>query len=152
MLAAAIKKDPGMKCYTFILLLLIFSRAGLCQHVKWEGASNWRLYNTFPRIIDYLVADSLHSFPSTSLDSETICRFVRLATLVPKEKTVDVAWMGWYWVSYELNHSVFIFRISNYGGFYLDENRNIYYEIPAGERKDWLSYFSNQAVHLEGTK
>jgi len=141
-----------MKCYTFILLLLLFSGAGFCQHAKRADGSNWRLYNTFPRIVNYLAVDSLHCFPSASLDSETLNGFLKKATLVPKEKTVGVAWMSWYWVSYELNHSLFILKISNYGGFFLDQNSGTYYQVPVEERKDWLSYFSGQAVILEGKK
>lgn len=140
----------AIKCLIFFTLI---SSAVSGQTSKWNNASTWKLYSTFPRNLDTLSKDSLSTYPSLDLDKDTIAQFLSTATPIPKERTIGARWMGApYWVSYEAAGSLYIVKVSTYGGFFVDGNDGLYYELPMAERAPWLNYFSHQSILLQSRK
>jgi hypothetical protein len=142
-----------MNALKYLIFFTLSSSTLLGQNVKWSNASKWKLYSTFPRNLDTLSKDSLSTYPSVELDNDTIAQFLSTVAVIPKERTIGARWMGApYWVSYEAAGSIYILKVSTYGGFFVDGNDGLYYELPIEERGQWLSYFSHQSILLQGRK
>ena len=141
-----------MKAIKFIMIFSLLSSVAIGQTVKWNNAFKWRLYSTSPRNLDTLSKDSLSMYPSVELNKDTIGQFLNTATPIPSERTSGAVWMGTYWVSYQVGKSVFLLKVSKYGGFFVDGNDGLYYELPMEERRSWLNYFSHQSILLQARK
>ena len=142
-----------MNALKYLIFFTLSSSTLLGQNVKWNNASKWKLYSTFPRNLDTLSKDSLSTYPSVELDNDTIAQFLSSATVIPKERTIGARWMGSpYWVSYEAVGSIYILKVSTYGGFFVDGSDGLYYELPIAQRIPWLNYFSNQSILLQARK
>jgi hypothetical protein len=136
-----------IKC---LIIFTLFSSATFGQNSKWSNASKWKLYSTFPRNLDTLSKDSLSTYPSIELNNDTIAQFLCTAALIPKERTIGAVWMGApYWVSYEAGGSVHTLKVSTYGGFFIDGNDGLYYELTMAQRRPWIDYFSHQSILLQ---
>ena len=103
----------SVKC---LMILTLLSSAVFGQTEKWNNTTKWKLYSTSPRNLDTLSKDSLSTYPSVELNKDTIGQFLSTATPIPSERTIDAIWMGIYWVSYQVNQSIYILKVSKYGG------------------------------------
>ena len=139
----------ALKC---LILFILTSSAAFSQTAKWHNTTKWKLYSTSPRNLDTLSKDSLSTYPSVELNQDTISQFLNTATSIPSERTNGAVWMGIYWVSYQVGQSVYMFKVSKYGGFFVDGNDGLYYELPIEERGQWLNYFSHQSILLQARK
>jgi hypothetical protein len=139
-----------MKYLYFIFLSVLLS--GNCSaqsSVAWLKGKNWQLYNAGENDITKENFDSLKNLKSVYLSEDTLIHYLKDATVIPTEKTKGAVWMGAYWVSYKTDTHLYLLKISYYGGFFVDENTGIYYELPVWERQNWLTYFSNAAIQLQ---
>jgi len=141
-----------MKYQHLIFLCLLLSGDCSAQSsIAWLKGKNWQLYNVGENDATGENPDSLKYFKSVYLSEDTLMRYLRDATIVPSEKTKGAVWMGSYWVSYKADAHLYLLRISYYGGFFVDVNTGVYYELPVEERQNWLAYFSNAAIRLQST-
>jgi hypothetical protein len=141
-----------MNSLKYLIIFVFLSSSVFGQTTNWSNAYNWKLYSTSPRNLDTLPKDSLSKYPFSELNKDTIDQFLRAATPIPIERTKGAVWMGVYWVSYQIGSSLCILKVSKYGGFFVDENDGLYYELPVEERQQWLEYFSHQSILLQERK
>jgi hypothetical protein len=140
----------AIKC---LMIFNLVSSVTFGQTAKWNNTTKWKLYSTSPRNLDTLSKDSLSTYSFVELNKDTIGQFLSTATTIPRERTIGAVWMGApYWVSYEAGGSVYILKVSTYGGFFVDGNDGLYYELPMAERRPWLNYFSHQSILLQARK
>jgi hypothetical protein len=142
-----------MNISKYLLVITFFSSAAFGQNNKWSTASKWKLYSSSPKNLDSFSMDSVTAFPFAELNQDSINQFLNVATLIPTERTVGAVWMGApYWVSYEKGGSLYLLKISTYGGFFVDNSDGFYYELPVEERAPWLNYFSHQSILIQSRK
>jgi hypothetical protein len=142
--------DKMKYLFIFLYLLLSSNCSGQSPEI-WLRGKNWRLYNVGETDLTKQNPDTLKNFKSIYLSEDTVIHYLKDATVVPSEKSKGAVWMGSYWVSYNADSHIYLLKISYYGGFFVDANTGVYYELPVWERQNWLAYFSNAAIQMQST-
>ena len=121
-----------------ILLLLQISTI-FCQNINWQKTSHWKLYNIRDDNAFGYSLDTLRLFKSTDMDSSKMQAFLRNAKVLITPKYA--MWMGLYVTTCQLEDgTIRKIDISKYGGFFYDEKKKTYYELPLELRDEWLKY------------
>jgi hypothetical protein len=145
-----ILKLASMTCIKYLVFLLFVTSAAVGQpDSTWLKGKQWKLYDVGPQEVYDLKADSLAKLASGELSTDTVISFLKDATIIPKDRSTGVVWMGSFWVSYLAGQRASLLRVSRYGGFFMDENDGGYYELPVWETPQWLAFFTHAAVELQ---
>ena len=134
-----------MKKLLYVLLLAPGISPVFCtaQEIEWKSTTHWKLYNIFDDAAFRYPVDSLSFFKSIPLDDSTMKRFLKPASIWPKDKTS--LWMGLFTASFETaDNKTRKLIISSYGGFFYDSAEKRYYELPMEIRKEWYQFINDQ--------
>lgn len=139
-----------MTCIKYFVFLLFVNSVSVGQSDStWLKGKQWRLYYVGPQEVYDLKADSLAKLTFEELNTDTVISFLKDATLIPKDRSSGVVWMGSFWVSYVAGQRTSLLRVSRYGGFFIDESNGSYYELPIWETPQWLAFFTRAALELQ---
>lgn len=128
-----------------IILLLSCSLLGSCQ-VRWDRASDWKLYEYQGHRIFKLPIDSLKLYRSMSMDQDLMAYYVHSATLLNTK--ASLVWMGGYIATCNMNGNLRKVELSRYGGYFYDEKTGEYYQLPSEKIDPWLSFIQNSYQDL----
>jgi len=126
-----------------LIPLIIFGKLAIGQTLRWDGATEWRLYNISTSRSKEFYPDSISYYKYISINGDTIQRYFNAIHQIPANQTQGIAWMGDYWASFNFRDSLKIIRVSRYGGFFQDMQTGLYYEIPIDMRASWQLYFTH---------
>jgi hypothetical protein len=128
-----------MKMFVLIAFILFIQQAH--AQVLWDKTSDWKLYNINESEIFSVSTDSLGRLPSYTLFSDSVMAFINSCKQIPlKDQPV---WMGGYLASCIYNGHLRKVAISAYGGFFYDENSNLFYKLTEAKKDDWSSYLNH---------
>jgi len=137
----------NLKILPTIILLLLFVNLSFAQDTKWNETKNWKLYKLNNRAAFNYSADTLRHFKSLALSDSVMQGFLSSVSVWPLEK--KSVWMGLLVATYETgDNKLCKVNISNYGGFFFDENSKSYYQLPESLRNDWIKYLNGELDKL----
>jgi hypothetical protein len=129
----------------FISGLLISVFTSSCQ-IHWDTTSNWRLYRYQGNKLFNISLDSLESFQSIPLPQDSMNYYLSQVTI--KHPKADIHWMGGYIATCQLQGSLRKVVISNYGGFFFDQEAHSYYQLSTEKIDAWLSFLLNSYLKM----
>jgi hypothetical protein len=117
--------------------LLLSVLASSCQ-IQWDKTSTWRLYRYQGNELSNLSLDSLHSLQYIPLAQDSVNYYLSQAQI--KHAKPGTRWMGGYIATCASEGTLRKVVLSNYGGFFYDQQANAYYQLPSEKIDDWLSF------------
>ena len=129
-----------MKCFLLANFLSLLQISTIfCQSINWQKTSHWKLYNIRDDNACGYSFDTLSQFKSTDMDSSKMQVFLRNVKVLSTPKYA--MWMGLYVTTCQLEDgTIRKIDISKYGGFFYDEKKKSYYELPSELSDEWLKY------------
>lgn len=132
-----------------IAISILFSISGSAQSVSWKSADKWKMYYHSSLKNMQFQPDSVRFYESRSLDVDSMKYYLAAVSVIPAERSSGAVWMGDYWVSCQLNEQTKYLRVSRYGGFFEDIEKELYYEIPMELRTTWHLFLTHQLLALQ---
>lgn len=116
------------------------------SQIEWKKTSNWRLYSIGGNNLFRYSLDTLNKLNNCPLNIDSIQYYLKYVEVIHPNGLL--AWMGGYVVTYQFEHQIRKIDISNYGGFFYEEQTKSYYQLPKDKVLPWLSYFGDQFYDL----
>jgi hypothetical protein len=125
-------------------ILVFFGLLAGCQlsgqDSDWRTATQWTIYNVQSDHVWKLPLDSLDRYVHQPLSNDTMSLYLSGAKAFSPH---GVVWMGVYITSCMLDNKKRKIDISTYGGFFYDESRRTYYQIPVERQKGLYDFLGN---------
>jgi hypothetical protein len=128
-----------MKSILIALTLLALTHSQ--EPIIWQKTSNWKLYKINDSVMFSISADSLNLFKNYQLQSDSIINFLDGVVTLPKVQ--GAAWMGGVVASCVYAGKVRKILISDYGGFFYDQESGNFFQLPAQVKDDWMRYINS---------
>ncbi len=107
------------------------------QVPDWSKAAQWMIYNVQSDHVWKLPPDSLDHFVHQQLSNDSMSLYLSGAKAVSLHSPV---WMGVYITTCVMDDKKRKIDISTYGGFFYDESRRAYYQIPVERQKGFYDF------------
>jgi hypothetical protein len=125
--------------------LIVSSIISSCQ-VQWAKSSDWTLYAFEGNDPFKASRDSLNNLDTLILSQDSMDIYLVSAEIShPKAALI---WMGGYIATCKLNGEIRKVEISNYGGFFYDEESKAYYHVASDKIESWNSYLQQSFLNL----
>ena len=133
-----------MKLCTIVSLLFVTLVS--CGQVQWSQSSDWTIYQIQVHDIFKVPIDSLNSLDTLQLNKDTVESYLSsLESIHPK---ASVAWMGGYIATCKIDGIRRKIELSNYGGFFYDENTTTFYRVSKDNIDSWVDFLQNSYLTL----
>jgi hypothetical protein len=130
----------------FLIVCLLFFVLVSCGQVQWNQSSDWTIYKIQVHDIFKVPIDSLNSPDTLHLNKDTIESYLSSLELIhPKG---PITWMGGYIATCKIDGIRRKIELSNYGGFFYDENTNEFYRVSKEKIDSWVDFLQNSYLTL----